>query len=208
MHEKQNFMNGILFTKISDHFPIFHCNEQILDKGDVDCFTRRKIYDITINTFKSKLIQADWSNVLLEEDPQSAYDVFHAKYITLYNSCFPHITIKKGYKTRKSWLTDGLKKSINHKNNLYCQLKKRPTLQNELDYNAYKIKLNKILNSAERKFYHDQLEDHKGNLKRFWQITKSIINKNRSKPLQSVFKSNEVLIEDGEIITEHFNIFL
>ena len=40
-------------------------------------------------------------------------------YIKMYNSCFPVKTIKVGYKTKKSWLSEELKKAIKIKS-LMC----------------------------------------------------------------------------------------
>ena len=41
----------------------------------------------------------------------------------------------------------------------------------------------------------------------FWQITKKILNGNKMKPCQSIFKQNDSVITDGNLISEYFNNF-
>ena len=57
--------------------------------------------------------------MLESNDPQDAFTSFHNNFINLYDKCFPIETIKLSYRNRKPWLTDGLRKSIKHKNKLY-----------------------------------------------------------------------------------------
>ena len=50
-------------------------------------------------------------------------------------------------------------------------------LANEMEYKTYRNKRTHIFNCAERKHYSDHLDDNKSNVKRTWQILKSIVNK-------------------------------
>ena len=43
--------------------------------------------------------------------------MFTDKFTEVYEKCFPLKSYKFGYKTRKPWLTEGLKNSIDRKNN-------------------------------------------------------------------------------------------
>ena len=63
----------------------------------------------------------------------------------MYNECFPSQT---EYKTRKPWLTQGLKLSIRHKNKLYITYRKQQTLANLENYKQYKSRLNRTLKFA------------------------------------------------------------
>ena len=75
-------------------------------------------------------------------------------------------------------------------------------------YSTYRNKLKRILIKAEKEYYSKQLEAHKGNMRKTWCILKTIINKNRSRKIQSQFKINNTLItSDKTIISEKFNDF-
>ena len=205
--QEYDIISGILLTKISDHFPIFYCCDKIIKCQNNDVIITHKICAETIDTFSKKLAELNWDALLSEEDPQNAYDLFYDVYSSLYVKCFPKVVIKKGYKTRKLWLTEDLKTSIKHKNKLYFLWKEIPTHQKDKEYKQYKSQLSKELVNAERNYYHDILEKHKGNMKKFWQVTRTLINKNASKPVQSIFKHNGIMVEDGNLIAEHFNDF-
>ena len=68
----------------------------------------------------------------------------------------------------KPWLTPGLLKSVQTKNKL---LKRLPKNSDNLvlteKYNAYRNALNRLLRLAKRNHYHNVLNEHKGNSKRY-----------------------------------------
>ena len=74
-------------------------------------------------------------------------------------------------------------------------------------YKRYRNKLNQLLRSAERKHYHDLLNEYKSNIKKSWQVIKSIINKRKYTPISNKFKDNDKIISDGNIIANKFNNF-
>ena len=74
-------------------------------------------------------------------------------------------------------------------------------------YKRYRNKLNQLLRSAERKHYHDLLNEYKSNIKKSWQVIKSIINKRKYTPISNKFKDNDKIIRDGNIIANKFNNF-
>ena len=55
------------------------------------------------------------------------------------------------YHNKKSWLSEGLKVSIKHKNKLYHKNLKCKTAYNEIMYKTYRNKLKHILAKAEKK---------------------------------------------------------
>ena len=78
--------------------------------------------------FACFLGERNWSDVLSSGDPQSAYSLFSQGYIELHNDCVPLRTIKSGYKTRKPWLSEGLKNQSREKiSNII--INKRPKTQ-------------------------------------------------------------------------------
>ena len=74
-------------------------------------------------------------------------------------------------------------------------------------YKRYRNKLNQLLRSSERKHYHDLLNEYKSNIKKSWQVIKSIINKRKYAPISNKFKDNDKIISDGNIIANKLNNF-
>ena len=74
-------------------------------------------------------------------------------------------------------------------------------------YKAYRNKSNHLLRRAERKHYQDLLNEHRCNIKKSWQIIKTVINKRKHNAVCTKFKCNDITITDGKDIANRFNNF-
>ena len=194
--ENEHVFNGILYTDITDHFPVFYidysCSIQPQPR-----FIRRRIYSQeNLEKFSACLTRVDWADVLNLDGPQEAYTAFHNEFITTYDDCFPIKTIKPGYKTRKPWLTEDLKKSIKTKNRLFRHQKKTKNPEHEMIYKKYRNRLNGMLHRAEKEHYANLLKEHQGNLKQSWKILKEVINKKKNSTSCSRFIINNTISTD------------
>ena len=149
----------------------------------------------------------DWGDtVLSSDDPQESFTSFHSTLCRLHNVCFPLQKIKVGYKTRKPWISDELKSSIEIKNRLYYQSRRNKSKHSS--YIRYRNYVNKQLHDAERNHYHNLLIKHKNNLCKSWKIIKEVINKNKkSAMLPNEFLINEVPVQNKQQIADAFNKF-
>ena len=140
-----NGFTGILYTDISDHFPIFHMDSSCATKKTCSYFKKRSFSKQIIEQFSSNLRNRNWSDLLSYNDPNFAYNVFSNSITELFDTCFPLRTVKRGYKTRKPWLSEGLKRSIRRKNKLYHRKQKSKKAEDELLYKQYRNKLGRLL---------------------------------------------------------------
>jgi hypothetical protein len=201
-----NFMNGILITDITDHFPVFTINITAQTKEDpILCITRSYNSD-QIKNFKNKLQLLDWNSVLQCDNCQTAYSTFSVIFNECYESCFPQRVIHLNYKNRKPWLTNALKCSIKIKNKLYIRSRKYPTNENVNSYKDYRALLNKLLRKKERDHYDNILKQNQNNLRKSWQIIKQIINKTqKTKSFSDKFIINNIEVTDKHRIANSFN---
>ena len=104
-----NVLNGIFYTDISDHFPIFTiiANTEISHKPET--FFIRQYHQVNIDKFSNMIKDADWSSVLNCDDCQSAITLFHDIFCIRYDHCFPLTAVEQNYRNRKSWLIKCLK---------------------------------------------------------------------------------------------------
>ena len=202
-----NTVNGILYTKISDHFPIFtvFCdsainNESTLRKDRI--FSSRNI-----KKFENILKSASWTDVMNAVNGPVAFDCFYRKFSQLYDKSFPVQEIKPRYTNKKPWLSEGLKKSIKHKNKLYMKQVKSPTASNITNYKLYKRMLNRALKNAERTHYELMLQENKKNSKKLWSILKEVINKKKTLNTPKQFIINDKLEHNQGIIANKFNMY-
>lgn len=199
-----NVLNGLLFTDISDHLPIFSINTHSLVESKQSYCTRKYSQNNSLK-FSTALQNCDWNDVLLNNNGLESFNLFYNKFSNLYNECFPIETIKMGYGYRKSWLSEGLKKSIRIKNKLYVKAIKSKNDSLLTEYKHYKSQLNKLVRIMEKNYYNEELNRNKGNLRKLWVIVKNVINKKGHSCTQSTFKCGEGLISDKNNIAKYFN---
>ena len=203
----QDTIQGILYTEISDHFPIFLIQTNKKSNVQKQVIKRRHVSINNINKFRENILKVNWETVINCSDPQIAFSSFHDTFVRIYNSCFPIRTYTSSYLNRKPCLTEGLTNSIKNKNKLYLKYRNKHTLLNKTTYRTYKIILNKALRKAERAHYNSLFENNRNNLNKSWRIIKDLINKNNNKPIQSSFLINNEETSDKVMICKSFNKF-
>ena len=117
--------SGVLYNDISDHFPVFNLiqiNSKITKKYAY-IFKRMNTAN-NIEKLNSELKNANWDDVFVDENPDSAYDTFLSILTSLINKCLPLKKVKRKITDKSEWLTKGILISCVQKNNLYKKLKK------------------------------------------------------------------------------------
>ena len=79
-------------------------------------------------------------DIILLTNFQSAFTYFAETLKRIFHNAFPVIRVKKRYRNRLPWLTDGLKNAIKYKNKLYKLYSKFETSYNKKCYTQYKNK--------------------------------------------------------------------
>jgi len=199
--------NGIICTDISDHYPVFSINMGSNIEKRPTFIKMRKVNNVTVASFKDKLQNTNWDDVLNDADPRAAFSRFYRIFIHLYNQSFPVINKKIGYSNKKSWLTSGLKNSIRIKNQLYFAQKKYPTANNINRYKKYKLMVKKLLKISERDYYDQLIENNKSNARKSWNIIKDVIGKNNRGEITNNFRINNTVVSDPKLIADSFNRF-
>ena len=205
-HTDKSF-SGILYTDISDHYPIFHIDYSYESCPETQYIQRRIYSENNISKFKQHLDAHDWSAIYESTDPQIAYSNFHEAYSKMYNMAFPLKNIKIGYKTRKPWLSEELKNGIKYKNKLYYRQKKSNNPELTEIYKKYKNRLNGLLIHAEKTHYDKLFKENQNNLKSSWKLLKEIINRKKATTSNSRFIINGNMSTDKGLIAEGFNSF-
>ena len=109
---------GNIFLDISDHLPNFiiigekcHFNEE---RPYIRIFSEKNI-----SRFKTMVSDISWTDVLMCDETNEAYNRFNQEYICAFNECFPLVRKSRKRCKDKKWITNGIRVSIKHKNRLY-----------------------------------------------------------------------------------------
>ena len=100
-------------TDISNHFPaIFATKNKIGSENSEQYIFKRNISDQSIDKFKQKLSNINWSNIKLLQNVNDAYSKFLEFFLSLNNECFPKIKVKlKPQRQFNPWIIKGIRKS-------------------------------------------------------------------------------------------------
>ena len=175
-------MQGIIYSDISDHFPIIHIDYSFLVPEIDAVIVQRNVSRRNKQAFHSAVSDIDREALYISGNAQESFSRFHSTLLKLFNKHFPKQTVKQKYKTRKWWLSESLKESIKTENKLYVKWLNVNTTANEVTYKNYRNKLNHVLKYAERKHFQDILDKNKHDIKKTWQIFKSIVTKGTKEP--------------------------
>ena len=208
LSDMEHTIQGIIYSDISDNFPIIHINYSFQAANLVSEIVVRNLSQRNKQAFCRAVSEVDWGPLYISGNAQESFTWFHSTLSRLYNKHFPKQIMNKKYNTRKMWLTELLKNAIKTKNKLYLKSLKIDTAANEIQYKKYRNKLNHILRCAERKHFQDILEKNEHNIKKTWQIFKSIVNRNKKSQVHSKSKlKDDTFTTDKSVISCKFNDF-
>jgi hypothetical protein len=108
-------------------------------------------------------------------------------------------------KKESTWMTRGIKISINHKRELYLNSKHSndPTLK-EFYKLYYKI-LSRVIKKAKKQQYNKRILTSKNKTKTIWNIIKTETGRKTEKEGIPLINHNGLLIDDQQIISSIFN---
>ena len=213
LEQIESSVNGLIFSDISDHLPIFHVaslpTNQNCHKTENTLYKRIFNKD-SLDSFLLWVKNTSWESTFDANDPCESYMRFHNNLKIAINKSFPFVKIRNKVvnNTKSPWMTNGIFKSISKKNKLYKKFLKKPTRKNETDYKKYKNKLNHVIKNAKKAYYEKQFVKYKNNTKKTWQTINEILNINRtSKDLPDTFlhKNSKNSVTNPQKIADKFN---
>ena len=204
--DKACYENGIIYTDITDHLPIFSIKKNSKIAPKIHKTLKIRNYSKkNVDKFCKKLAESNWSPLYDIGNAQDAFSYFYDKYCTLCKESFPYKTYKSEYHNKKPWLTSGLKNSIKTKNKLYYMSRKFPTELNKTKYKLFRNKINSLVKKTEKEYYEQKLRENQSNIKKSWSIIKEIINKKKNKQISREFLINRKKTTDNKTIATAFN---
>ena len=212
--------SGIVVTKISDHLPCFSsikvsfkANSKPPKFVKVDKNGPSAIEDFR-NEVKKQINRTYFENDLLA-DPNENYGKLESIIKLAKEKYLPLSEVKfKKYKHKISpWITFTIIKSIKEKDRLYVKWKKtNPDSQKYLElenlFHSHCTILQKSIREAKQKYYHQQFENFKSNIKKTWaKINEILSNKKKDSELPSYFCDGNNILTKSEDIADCFNRF-
>ena len=201
---------GLLFSSISDHLPVFSlniCQEKVKEKRE-ESF--RNLSRKNVNIFKNKLSQEDWSPIITDSNPESAFEKFSGIIQDNFDSSFP-MQIKKPNKRlipNKPWMTPEILSIRKKKQKLLNEKIRFRTKEAKAKFDSCNNQYKHKIRREKKKYYERKFSEVSTDMKKTWSFLNSLIKKNKSKhSVPSVFKDDMRSYENFSEISEGFNDF-
>lgn len=200
----QNLTPVIIQNLITDHYPVVLLVKFSDDRAVLKENKYKQFIDYT--NLKQRLRCENWDFILTNDimDLDSATE----KFVSILQKHIQDCTVQKKFNRiaipRKSWISRGLIKSIQIKNDLY-----RQTIQNTLDtqikdkYKLYKNNLSKLIKMAKVNYYKREIDKNKTNAGQLYKSVKKICNQDTKTNKCSIHK---IRLKNGEITENVKNI--
>ena len=201
--------SGLLYSDISDHLPIFTMCDKTVHKNQLNqpVFFRNES-KVNIELFKQDLYFEDWTDILSQDNIHMAYDNFIKKVQFLYEKNIPLVRFKERKdKAKRPWITKGILRSINSRNNLYKDYLRNPTSNNSCKYKRYRNILTSVIRLSRKLHYADKFHKIGSNIKSTWNTINDIIGKKKEDGPKDKFTINGSPILNKKDIAETFNSF-
>ena len=208
-----------MINKISDHQPIFTCNNKLYEHVDMTQYIEIETKSENLQKrFIEHLKNINIMNKLnmdINSDINDNYEVFCK---LLQSSKSQHMPIKsvkfRKYKHKKNkWISKGIIKSIEVKDKLY-KLMTQHTIDDveahhyiKHTFDIYRNMLKKLIRQAKRLYYIATFARFKHNIEQTWKIIKETLNRSKNDALPNRFLVGELYINDPKEIANAFNSY-
>ena len=101
----------------------------------------------------------------------------------MYEFHFPLVQLSRKEKCKKPWITQGLLKSINHKNKLYCIYIKHTNEANRKKYIDYKNVLTNLVRNNKKSYYEDVFKNTQRDIRKTWSHINELLGRGKKDPI-------------------------
>ena len=209
----KNCHSGNFYAKISDHLPGFI----IIDDFYANIIEQPKMFKRNMKEFdqESFIKELELQKLLdhireeNDDDVNVDYDKFHEHFLKTLDKYAPMKAVSKRERKQKlkPWITKGMRKSINVKNQLYTRFIKT---NDTFYYNRYKTmrdKINHLLRSEKQKYYSTYFDNNKENMKKIWSKINCIIHRKKTSSNGMCLNIEGNIISNPQEVGNKFNIF-
>lgn len=164
----------VIETFVTDHYSI--CLE-IKSPGNDLQVSKPMQYKIVHNNdfIKNKLSLLSWEHVTSSDDVNTCVNYLLDTLKSILDQSMEKIQCNARNSNVKPWITNGLLKSIRHRDKIYRKLRSQPfNADLRIRYNRYRNRLHSLIKQAKFKYYKYKIQTTSGDPKKFWSVVNEI----------------------------------
>ena len=209
----ETIVSGVITQDVSDHLPICAVLNLSIKRPSSSCnymrkFTLNKKDDYT--NLLSRYIMEDsiFDNSEVSPHDKLSHLIAHMQHVR--DETFPLVKLsnKQSKKFRKSWMTLGIRKSMDRRDGLFEKWLKTKDPEVRRSYNKCRNRVNRVVKAAQKKYDASLLENSQSDTKKFWKnlnmITKRKVKHGSTLPTNLKLNDTEIL-DDAQSIANHMN---
>ena len=200
---------GIIYSRISDHFPVVSSFDLTCSKNTNSKITKliRKFNDTNTEKFTESLRNTSWDLVLSSINPNVILENFYSIFNALFNKHFPLEPVKHTKSNdNKPYITNEIKSLIKEKHKLQRKYAKYPVTYGE-QFRQLRNRVTQKIRVAEANYYKSLLDNNKGNSKKTWQAINTILRRNKTNKSPETLNTDIGSLTASKDIANHFNKF-
>ncbi len=176
--------SGLLYSNISDHFPIF-ATLNVRANLAREYSVCRPLSQGKINALLQDLSKINWETILLDDaNVDTTYDIFRVKLLSLINYHMP--IVRKSHKRhfKQPWMSEALSNSCNKKNRLYKNFIKGLISKDE--YITYKNHLSILIKARKKQYHNEFILTHKLNASKIWDHINNLVGRQKNHTINTL----------------------
>jgi len=197
-----NVISGTIFSDISDHFPNFLVQKQLLQnptRPTPDTITYRLITEQTLNALTNALQHYDYSPIYADENLTNAITSLSELLNTTYDIYCPIKKKTVSPKARqKPWITRIILRHIKQRNNLFTLYR-----QQRIPEQTYKRFRNFVTNEirhSKRDYFTRKLTEYRNDTKNTWRLINNTLRPNHKTNRNRI---KQILTDEGYITDDN-----
>ena len=194
---------------ISDHEMVLMTRRHVKFKDKKTSFIGRSYVNYNKERFINELINMDWNPIESSDDPIFSWDFFINRIKILMDQTCPLKRFKVKV-TNKPWITHELIEQIKDKDRALRKAKKSKSQDDWVRARRMRNSCHKAVRNAKANFIKNEINNHTGDPKKFWDNISSILPSNSNSSTYIKLKdqiSNEIISEQktSEYINDFFS---
>ena len=209
--------SGVITYHVSDHLPIFSMFDMNIKRQRLQTHVTKRFYNKSckpqfIDTLKESLQNTFENTPNVFDNPDLALQKLVSEIQLAEGRAFPLKTLsrKKAKRRRRSWITSGILKSIDHRDKLFREQLGKNDAQLSSDYRKYRNKVTRIIEKAKDMDFLKSFQSIVDNPKKVWcKINSKFLHKKHcgSALPSEIIVGQEHITDQSEIankLNEHF----
>ena len=201
-------LNGILYTNIADHFPVFSIFNLNVNKPQNSQYIYYKVRELSrtnIENFKDALNNTDWGLVISSNDANVCYNNFITLFSSLFNRYCPVVDKKvKTKHVQKPFITPEILLLMKERDKLQKKYSKHP-ITYSTQYKSIRNRINNLIRQSKAIYYKSRLTAASGNSRDTWNVLNKVLRPNSNHNVNDKFVIENELSTDAKKIVEGFN---